>query len=346
LLTATLTPAMVVVAERAVVAQQGQILKLEDKCQQISDALATTGKSMKQLQDEEALRAALEEKDKAIADLENRVRVRAFPRATQMACAQALLACTPAVPSRVCVGVSAEAEAHAASASAACSRGSGGAGMLPSSASLAPLCVLRLRRRRGWTRVQIVTRAREMDAKMAHTNSRNSRKAVEKLTAQAAALQAELAEKEKEARASGLKVKTLARELDAALKATSRMPFAHAVAEPSPFLTETPEEAEAAAEVLYDDRHVHLMMCVIRDDGRVAGKKIVTLVRLPLSSAPHAAPAQPWQRKPKRRSYRIVLHQSALLWRLRSPVEQHPSRVARPTDPSTPPLPPKQLLRP
>ena len=67
------------IAERAVVAQQTQILKLEDKCAQITDALASTGKSMKQLLDEAALREALEEKDKVVADLENRVRVRASP---------------------------------------------------------------------------------------------------------------------------------------------------------------------------------------------------------------------------------------------------------------------------
>lgn len=67
------------IAERAVVAQQTQILKLEDKCAQISDVLASTGKSMKQLLDEAALREALEEKDKVVADLENRVRVRASP---------------------------------------------------------------------------------------------------------------------------------------------------------------------------------------------------------------------------------------------------------------------------
>jgi len=70
----------------------------------------------------------------------------------------------------------------------------------------------------------------------------------------------------------------MAKELDAALKAAARLPPS-SPAESTPFLTEAlvGEGEQPEPEVLYDDRHIHLMMCVIRDDGRVAGKKIVTL---------------------------------------------------------------------
>jgi hypothetical protein len=70
---------------------------------------------------------------------------------------------------------------------------------------------------------------------------------------------------------------SMAKELEAALKAAARLPPSSPV-ESTPFLTEAPVgEEELEPQVLYDDRHIHLMMCVIRDDGRVAGKKIVTL---------------------------------------------------------------------
>jgi hypothetical protein len=61
--------------------------------------------------------------------------------------------------------------------------------------------------RGGGFRGQILTRAREMDAKMVKVEQRKERKAAEKLSAQVAALQAEVAEKEKEARASKLELK-------------------------------------------------------------------------------------------------------------------------------------------
>lgn len=35
-------------------------------------------------------------------------------------------------------------------------------------------------------------------------------------------------------------------------------------------------DGDSNATVLHDDRHVHLMICVVRDDGKVKGKVIVT----------------------------------------------------------------------
>jgi hypothetical protein len=52
-----------------------------------------------------------------------------------------------------------------------------------------------------------LTRAREMDAKMVKAEQRKERKMAEKLSAQVAALQAEVVEKEKETRASKLELK-------------------------------------------------------------------------------------------------------------------------------------------
>jgi len=199
-------------AERAVVAQQQQLFKQEEKMRVLQEALTAVGKTPKQVFDEQKVMEQMEEKDKTIADLEQRLRV--------------------------------------------------------------------------------VMKSRETDYKRFKMERGVDKRAAEVLQEELNDYKNEIEEKDKAIRLGSMKIKALHKQLDPYKRglmkpAASRLPNAfHQEAQHhldrdmgggNTFIT-NPEDmdGDSNATVLHDDRHVHLMICVVRDDGKVKGKVIVT----------------------------------------------------------------------
>uniref|UniRef100_A0A7S0WH37 Lebercilin domain-containing protein n=1 Tax=Pyramimonas obovata TaxID=1411642 RepID=A0A7S0WH37_9CHLO len=123
-------------------------------------------------------------------------------------------------------------------------------------------------------RLQVVIRSREVDLKKFRLEKKSDKREYEKLLDEFAAAKIENEEKGKNIRTDALTIKNLLKEkADIKRQLTKPAPTSHDFAHGVP---NNKDESDAWPRVVYDERHLQLMICVVRDDGNRSGKAVPT----------------------------------------------------------------------
>jgi len=169
-------------------------------------------------------------------------------------------------------------------------------------------------------RLQVVMRSREVDLKRYRLEKSAVKREYEILVAEVNAVKLDNEEKGKSLRMDALKIKTLSKEIEplrkfvdtekerrrqSPVRVRASIPQPKTSRISDPFMTSLPDEAHArhygeGVRVVYDERHVKLMICVVKDDGKVSGNPIkIAAVEESAAATPEEQETSPSTEEPE-----------------------------------------------